>query len=85
MVAPNLRYRSRVRSYLSVRCGCVPPFCGTAFTNSLDNVRMIVTFISTTMVAHYGGTQEQTIVLKIQGNHRFAKPDTTTVDNNCPG
>jgi len=30
------------------------------------------------MVAHYGGTQEQTIVLKIQGNHRFAKPDTTT-------
>jgi len=49
---------------------CAPPFCGTAFTNSLDNVRMIVTFISTTMVAHYGGTQEQTIVLKIQGNHR---------------
>ena len=65
---------------------CAPPFCGTAFTNSLDNVRMIVTFISTTMVAHYGGTQEQTIVLKIQGNHRFAKPDTTNhVDNNCPG
>ena len=40
---------------------CAPPFCGTAFTNSLDNVRMIVTqrdvYIDYSrtpmMVAHY--------------------------------